>query len=253
MKTNSAFDSPKLNKDDNLEIKVIPHPFSFKKSRNKELNIRIIEAVNLMGGIGECAENNYKRAIELLKNEGNVLKIITDELSEMPQDKYFDRWSLVYLLSEIKSHTSLNYLATLIASQIPPERSPKAHGLSTVGEEIIIRTTAVEGVLRLASDGNKDALEILYKNISNKNFSIKRACIQGILEIDKENGKKNILERLPKEEHFILGITRKHPSEVHPIQGELHLKSRSKDHLPPLYQPDKEKPESGSDEGCGCK
>jgi hypothetical protein len=75
MKTNRAFDSPKLNKDDDLKIKVIPHPFSFKKSKNKELNNLIVEAVNLMGGIGECAEQNYKCAIEkIIKNKNNVLR-----------------------------------------------------------------------------------------------------------------------------------------------------------------------------------
>jgi hypothetical protein len=254
MKTNRTFDSPKLNKDDNLKIKVIPHPFSFKNSKNKVLNNLIVEVVNLMGGIGECAEQNYKCAIEkILKNKSNVLKIITDELSEMPAEKYLDRWSLMYLLIELKSSKSLNYLAEIIESEIPPEKSKSAHDFTTVGEEVIIRTTAVEGVFRLAFDGDKNALEILYKNITNKNFSIKRACIQAILEIDKENGEKNIIKRLPKEEHFIISITKKHPSEVKTIQGGLQLKSKSKDELPPLFQPKKDNPKSESEEGCGCK
>jgi hypothetical protein len=48
------------------------------------------------------------------------------------------------------------------ATPIPPERSKNPHSFSTVAEETILRTTAIEGIKYLAADGSEAAIESLF-------------------------------------------------------------------------------------------
>lgn len=193
--------------DDALEIKVIPHPFKFEKSPNNELNELIVEVVNQMGGIGENAEKNYQKSLEKLQsNAEKVIPIIISEYNNLPEFQYLDRWSLIQLLVELKHPLALATLDEILTTPIPPERSKFPNEFPTRGEEIIIRTTAIEAVTRIASNDNKQAMNILVKHSKHNNFSIKRAAIQGSLKAGGEIAKKQLQEKLPKEDQFIMSI-----------------------------------------------
>ncbi len=62
MLLSKSSDTPFLARPDTLETKRTEHPFSFRTSKDKELNALIVEAINRMGGVGDDAEENYRRA-----------------------------------------------------------------------------------------------------------------------------------------------------------------------------------------------
>lgn len=235
-------DAPKIDPDDSLKIEVKPHPFSFKHNPDNPLNERIVKAINMMGGVGNDAEANYQAALDTLRKQSSeVVRIVAAEYKDLPEDQYLDRWSLIQLLAELKAPSSLPILDDILSSQLPPEQSKNPHSFSTVGEEIVIRTTAVEAVTRIAADKNKKALEVMLKHAQHKNFSVKRASIQGYLAYGGKDARKVLVKVLPKKDQSILDIRRMDVREVPQADGGLYLVSRESDELPPPRLPDKGK------------
>jgi len=193
--------------DDSLKIKVTSHPFRFEKSPDKALNELIVEAINSMGATGENAEKTYQKSLEKLRpNAEKVLSIIVSEYASLPEMQYLNRWSLIQLLAELKHPSSLKPLDEILITPIPPERSKDPRVFSTRKEEVIIRTTAIEAVTRIAAEDNKEATDILLKHSRHENFSIKRAAIQGYLKVGGEIAKKRLLETMPKKDRYIANI-----------------------------------------------
>lgn len=235
---NQMNDSPKLNRDDSLKIEVEQHPFEFREYGNDPLTERIVEAINRMGGVGEDAERNYQSALEALREQSEkVIAIVTAEYRDLPKDQYLDRWSLVQLLAELRDPASLPVLDEILSERIEPERSKDPHSFTTVGEEVMVRTTAVEAITRIAADGSQQALELLLKHAQHENFSVKRAAIQGYLAQAGENARERLVRVLPPEDHFILDIRRQDVREVPQAEGGLFIASQDRDTLPPPQPP----------------
>ncbi|MBA2357963.1 MAG: hypothetical protein H0V84_05985 [Actinobacteria bacterium] len=214
-------DTPLLGDPDTLETKVVEHPFSFRGSEDKELNALIIEAVNRMGGTGADAEDNYRRALdELGKRAAEAFEVIVAEYEALPEDRYLDRWSLVHLLAELRQPEAAGALNRIITSRIPAEKARGSHDASTVAEEVIIRTTAVEGVVRLSADGVEEARKILLRHASNRTFSIRRASVQGLLETGEDTDKRELRALLKERgEQSLLRIKRVDVREVPQATG----------------------------------
>jgi hypothetical protein len=229
-------DTPFLGGPDTLETTVVEHPFSFRDSQDKELNAQILEAVNRMGGAGEDAEDNYRRAVdELGKRAGEALGVIVAEYEALPEDRYLDRWSLVQLLSELRQPEAAAALNRIIASRIPAEKARGSHDDSTVTEEVIIRTTAVEGVVRLSADGVEEARKILLRHARNRTFSIRRASVQGLLETGDDADKRELRALLKERgEQGLLRIKRMDVSQVpQAIGGRFVVHPDVKREVPP--------------------
>jgi hypothetical protein len=210
--------------DSSLAIQVIPHPFGFRRSPDNRLNEQIVEAVNRMGGVGDDAEANYQAALNTLRqNAAEVVSIITSEYRDLPENQHLDRWSLIQLLTELRHPASLPVLNEILSSRIPPERSNDPHSFTTVGEEVMIRTTAVEALTQISADENREALELLLRHTRHENFSVKRACIQGYLASGGENALQTLLEVLPESDRFILNIRRADVRDVPQPRGENYL------------------------------
>ena len=186
-------DTPFLGGPDTIETKVVEHPFAFRNSEDADLNALIVEAVNRMGGTGDNAEDDYRRALEALgKRADEALDVIVAEYESLPEDSYLDRWSLVHLLSELRRPEAAGALNRIITSRIPAEKAKGAHDASTVAEEVIIRTTAVEGIVRLSADGVEEARKILLRHARNRTFSIRRASVQGLLETGEDSDRREL-------------------------------------------------------------
>ena len=186
-------DTPFLGGPDTVKTTVVEHPFEFRGSSDAALNALIVEAVNRMGGVGEDAEANYQRALdELGKRADDAVDVIAAEYEALPEDRYLDRWSLVQLLTELRRPEAASVLNRIITSRIPAEKAKGSHDASTVAEEVIIRTTAVEGVVRLSADGVEEARQILLRHARNRTFSIRRASVQGLLETGEDNHKREL-------------------------------------------------------------
>lgn len=198
-----------------LQIAVTPHPFGFRRDPNNPLNAKIIEAINRMGDTGENAEARYQKALNALRPRIEaVIGIVAFELQDIAESRYMDRWSLVQLLADLRHDAALPILDRVLAQPIPRERSQTPHRLSTVREEVIIRTTAVEAISRIAANGNRQALELLLKYARHPNFSVKRESIQSYLEHGGPNARATLKKRLPERDHHIMEIRRTDLSEV---------------------------------------
>ena len=186
-------DTPFLGAPDTVETTVVDHPFSFRGSKDERLNALIVEAINRMGGVGTDAEENYRHALgQLATRADEAVDVIAAEYEALPEERYLDRWSLVYLLSELRHAAAARPLNRIITSRIPAEKAKGSHDASTVAEEVLIRTTAVEGVVRLSADGVEEARNILLRHARNRTFSIRRASVQGLLETGDDADKRQL-------------------------------------------------------------
>jgi hypothetical protein len=186
-------DTPFLGGPDTLEAKVVEHPFSFAGSGDRELNALVVEAVNRMGGAGEHAEDRYQRALEPLRaRSGEVVDVVFAEYEAQPEESYLDRWSLVHLLSELREPAAVKPLNRIVTSRIPAEKARESHDASTVTEEVMIRTTAVEGLVRLSADGVEEARKVLLRHAKHRMLSIRRACVQGLMDTGTDADRKEL-------------------------------------------------------------
>ena len=236
MLPSKSSDTPFLASPDTLEIRQAEHPFSFRNSKDEKLNALVVEAINRMGGVGDDAEENYRRALSSLTKRGpDVLEVIATEYEDVPEDCYLDRWSLVQLLVDLRYPGAVKPLNRIIAARIPAEKVRKSHDMSTVAEEVMIRTTAVEGMVRLSADGVAEARELLLKHAAHRTFSIRRACVQGLMETGTDDDKRK-LRRLLKErkEEDLLKIKRVDVHSVpQPIGGRFVVPPQVKSDAPP--------------------
>lgn len=227
-------DTPSLEPGDALEVEVIPHSFQFRHcADDPELVEAIVDAVNAMGGAGDCAEDDYQEALSALRRRTKKASAaIVGEYQALPEDDYLGRWSLVMLLTELGHRDSVRLFAEILESRIPEERSPNPHSFTTVGEEVMIRTTVVEGLERLAAEGNDDAVEVLLANVNHDNFSIRRASVQALIATGGDDMRERLIEVLPSRHHDLLRIERRDVRTVEQAQGGLFLKPTEQDRTP---------------------
>ena len=231
--TMRSADTPRLVGDDSLKIQTVAHPFNFERSADAELAQRLVDAINLMGGVGERAEACYQGALDgLARRAKEAVHALAEEYERLPAAQYLDRWALMQLMAELKHESALDPLDRLLASRLPAETSADPHSFSTAGEEVMIRTTAVEAVIRIAADGHARALEVLLRQATHENFSVKRAAVQGYLAHGGEHARDTLGKVLPERDHFIMDIRRVDVRHVPQAQGGLHLVCRDQADLP---------------------
>jgi hypothetical protein len=234
MNKNKGFDTPKLPDDNSLEIKVIEHPFKLKSSKDDKLNTLIVNAINAMGAFGDDADMQYQKYVKQLKENSATKSILITEYSDMGESQYLDRWSIIQLVSDIGDGSTLDFFNKVIKAKIPKEKSKELHSYSTVGEEVMIRTTAIEGISKLAANGNAEAVKSLLNHTNNENFSIKRAAIQAFIEVGGKDSIAILKKHLPKASLHLLEIKRTDVRNVPQADGGLFVKTHDNDDLPKI-------------------
>lgn len=191
-----------------------------------------------MNRIGDNAQQLYEEALAALRSrpENTIAEIMRAERMTDEED-YSTRWALVHVASELRNPVALPYLKNLVQTRIPRERSRNPHSFSTVTEETILRTTAVEGVEHLAVAGNNDALEALFEFLQQPSLSIRRASVQAILATrEGQSLQSRMAALLPQDQQFLLNIRRVDVREVPQIndpQKYLATTRRKKTNPPP--------------------
>ena len=193
-----------------------------------------------MNGAGDDAQVRYAAALDALRGEPeqSVLALAQAE-AVCNRTDYPLRWALVYAAAQMNHDAALPYLRNLILTPIPPEQSSAPHSFSTVGKETVLRTTAIEGVGRLAVQGNEAALPALFEFLSIASISVRRASVQAILAVNPKLRKK-AAEALPADHRFLLDIVPKDVREVPQVQNP-------KKHLPDKKPANKPKPPAMTD------
>ncbi len=214
LKENAEIQAARL--DHSFYATIQPHPFRLELSRDKELAGMIIETINLMGGIGLQAEDSYRKSLDALRSKAaNAVNVISQEYFLLEDASYVDRWSLVHLLGELKNPAALDILTKIIRSPIPAEKSKVLHEYSSRAEELMIRTAAIDAIKRIAEINNPEALEILLEQVRNEIFSIRRAAVQGFMEVGGPNAREKLLKILPQEHIGLLDIHRTDVQKVY--------------------------------------
>lgn len=243
-------DTPTVGGDDDFDVETTDHPFSFEADPDEPVYRHLLAAIERMGAAGPEAEERYQEALDrLFRHSEKVVEVIADEYRQLPEDRYLDRWSLIQLLVELAEPASLEFIDDVLSSEIPPERAQDAHTFSTVGEEVMIRTTAVEALTQIAADGHDEALELLRRHAHHDDFSVKRACVQGYLAHGGQDARQELEEELPKRDHELLDIERVDVREVPQAEGHEFLKAQTSD-VPPPQPPaeeDEDRPQQGFD------
>lgn len=150
----------------------------------------------------------YKRALERLRSQAEA---VVPELSRIEatlrETDYPTRFALILAASELRHPAALSWLRTVALSRIPAERSSDPHSFSTVAEETILRTMAVDGIGNLARDNNGDAVEVLFQCLGTPSLSIHRAAVQQLLQSPNVS-RERIVSALPEDQHFLLDLRR---------------------------------------------
>jgi len=186
------------------------------------------DSLNLMNDPrAEAGERRADALSEMRQRAGDVVVEIAAAEAAADRENYPLRFQLVHTAAELKRPEALPFLRQFVRTRIPPERSSDPHSYSTVAEETILRTTAVEGVEQLAAEGNNEAREALFEFLRQDSLSIRRAAVQALLATGGEGMRRRIQQALPEQQRFLLDIRRVEPDEVPQIEDpQRHLKEQ---------------------------
>jgi hypothetical protein len=174
--------------------------------------------------VGVDADERFRAArLRLRRNADDAVLAIAKALSACRTRDYPSRWALVYAATQLDHPAAVPLLRELALTPIPPEESLDPHSFSTVGEETVLRTTAVEGLGRLAAAGNRKALDALFKCLAIPSVSIRRASVLAILGKDRRL-RGRVSEHLPIDQRYLIDIVPRQVTDVPQVDPRLHLK-----------------------------
>ncbi|WP_410659969.1 HEAT repeat domain-containing protein [Amycolatopsis sp. lyj-112] len=232
-------DTPSLGPGgDNLEAG--PSSSGLGSFSNSEIGELVTQAAETMAASGEDAERNYQRSLDRLRERAEeVASAVGEQYDALAEDQYLERWGMVQLLTDLRHQATVPALENVLRQPIPPERSDDpAHGISTVGEEVIIRTTAVEALARLASSGDSAAKELLLRQVRHEVFTVRRAAVQAIAESGDTDLTARVREELSgTEDEQLLNIRRVDVRGVPQAVGGRFVKDSQDDAAPPPEPP----------------
>jgi hypothetical protein len=200
----------------------IRHPLTTGVPESQTRNVSRVRAlvrnyVATASLVDESAEERHREALEALRNEPEAAVIeIARALGETAPQNYPARMVLILAASALENQHALPLLMGVVETPIPIEVSPPVHGLGATAEEIILRTTAVDGIGRLARQDDERALSALINLAESPIFSIRRASVQAAL-LARPNDKKTrrrLLAVLPSNQYFLLELKSPRVTEV---------------------------------------
>lgn len=174
------------------------------------------ELIAAMYSGGAEAQDRYDEILYRAREMAGdiVVEIARAEGRSDPHD-YSRRWALIHAAGELHYEGSVPFLKNVVMTPIPPEEAPDPHTFSTVTEETILRTTAIDGLERLAADGSDAALDVLLAALEQPSLSVRRAAVQGVLATTRgEELRDRVAELLPEDQRFLLEIKRAAVQEI---------------------------------------
>lgn len=163
-----------------------------KSGANDETSGLVLNALSAMTASGADAERRYQRSLSALRRN-DVVPAVRAQYRELDEDQYQERWSLVQLLADLRAMDAVDALNDILEQPVPDERgSDPVHGVSTVAEEVVIRTTAIEALSRLAADGSGQAANVLLEQLHSDMRSIRRAAIHAV----EDSGDSTLVQRM---------------------------------------------------------
>jgi hypothetical protein len=219
--------------DDNFVARQ-PH----ERAQSGPFSQRLERYLSTLYATGEDVEKQHERALEYLRRDAaEVVIAIVKASSSCESADYPRRWALVYAAARLEDEAALPYFRELVLTPIPESGHPVGHRNTATREETILRTTAVDGVARLATRGDRRAFDMLHEFLQVPSISIRRASVQAILAVDPE-ARDRLAELLPPEQRFLLDVKQISVSETPQVKDPTaHLrdpKARQKEAAPDL-------------------
>ncbi|MBM7503722.1 hypothetical protein ACFPER_09570 [Agromyces aurantiacus] len=151
---------------------------------------RLIGAVSAMTASGAGAEEAYRSALEQLREYGGeAVDVIAATYEQLEENAYQEQWALVQLLTDLALPETTRFFGHLVQTPVPEERSrDTVHGVSTVTEEVVLRTTAIEGLSRRIRDGDREAVDALLPALEHEYVAMRRAAWHGLVDGGDEDG-----------------------------------------------------------------
>ncbi|AJT69013.1 hypothetical protein [Streptomyces chattanoogensis] len=177
------------------------------------LGAAVRDAMRAVGAVSDTAEyaaEGYQRALDTLHGypDEAVTAVLRRGWETLPECAYPDRWGVVQVLTDLRLSTATDVFEAVLTTPIPPERTVEfAHPYSTVGEEITIRTTAVEGLTRLAAEDDPGAVELLIRHVTDADRSIQVACVMALRDLGEDAG-VDVSPLVPEEDQDLLRFRR---------------------------------------------
>jgi hypothetical protein len=159
-------------------------------------------------GTGEAAERAYQDSLVALRANPEVVAAISETYRRTPEELYLHRQLLVQTLKELRIGEALVALDEIAAQPIPPERFTAANAEhSSREEELIIRSTALEGIVAL-KDVDGAAEQRLVRYLDHEELTMRQLAVRGWLAaVDGEARAARAAElrsRLPAAEHWLI-------------------------------------------------
>jgi hypothetical protein len=184
-----------------------------------------------MNAGGDDAEEQYRAALKEIQAQADVVMVeIARTENDCDRRDYPLRWALTHAASELRSSATLPFLRNLVLRPIPPEESSDPHSFSSVAEETILRTTAVEGVGQLALRDNRAALEALFEFLRVDSLSVRRAAVRSLLSTPRGRRlRQRIMSLLPEDQRFLLELQPMDAGDVPQIKRpQRHLSEKGR-------------------------
>ncbi|MFG2668397.1 hypothetical protein ACGFY6_29695 [Streptomyces sp. NPDC048387] len=154
-------------------------------------------ATQAMSGVGDQAEERYQAALGALraKPQDDLLALMRRGWESLPRVAYIERWGLVQLLTDLRLSSASELLGDILATPVPHDRGydqeqgrDQDDRFPPAVHEVILRTTAVEGLVRLAGEGNGRAVELLAQHVNHEERAVRVACIIALRELGGQSG-----------------------------------------------------------------
>lgn len=202
---------------------------SLARMSESPAGIRLTSLLQAMYSLGDQAEEEYQMILKEAREAPEELLVeIAQASAGCHEQDYPLRMALVQVAAELRHPATLPYLANTSKTPIADEQSRDPHSFSTVAEETIIRTAAIDGVAELAKDGDERAQRLLMDCVRLPSFSIRRAAIMGLLALrDADHYREEIKSLLPADQHFILEMRKVDVKDVPQVKDPTrHLRDR---------------------------
>jgi len=183
-------------------------------SGDRQQYARLSEALEAMTAGGPNAELVYARMLERLSDDEAFVTLLLKTHDAVEESAYLDRWALLQLAIDLRHPAAGKYLAQFVRRPIPEERAKDTvHGVSTVTEEVILRTTAIEGLARLFRrdfDSSKALLEVIR---SSDYVAMRRAAWFALVDGGQDDALKRARKLLEKDGFGWIADLRRIPVE----------------------------------------
>lgn len=153
---------------------------------------RLVDVLGAMTASGPRADEQYHEQLRAVRDDGRLMELLPATVEALDEDAYHERWALTQLAVDLESEGYARFLVDTLRRPVPDERAEDpGHGLSTVTEEVILRTTALEGLARLGRQGVDVGGPILETVEQAPYLAMRQAAFAAALD----TGRDEIVER----------------------------------------------------------